>query len=61
VIDLKLLEKKPENGTSYYDDYRGVILYIRVFDGEIKKGAAIQMMATGANGIALEVGALNRI
>jgi len=43
---------------SYYDDYRGVILYIRVFDGEIKKGAAIQMMATGANGIALEVGAL---
>jgi len=43
---------------SYYDDYRGVILYIRVFDGEIKKGAAIQMMATSAHGIALEVGAL---
>jgi GTP-binding protein LepA len=43
---------------SYYDDYRGVILYIRVFDGEIGKSAQIQMKATGANGIALEVGAL---
>ncbi len=43
---------------SYYDDYRGVILYVRVFDGEIVKGAQIKMMATGAPGIALEVGAL---
>jgi GTP-binding protein LepA len=43
---------------SYYDDYRGVILYVRVFDGEIKKNAAIKMMATAAAGIALEVGAL---
>jgi GTP-binding protein LepA len=43
---------------SYYDDYRGVILYIRVFDGEIAKSAQIKMMATDANGIALEVGAL---
>ncbi|HET8708864.1 MAG TPA: translation elongation factor 4 [Candidatus Saccharimonadales bacterium] len=43
---------------SYYDDYRGVILYVRVFDGEIPKNGTIQMMATGAHGIALEVGAL---
>lgn len=43
---------------SYYDDYRGVILYVRVFDGEIKKNAQIRMMATDAQGIALEVGAL---
>jgi GTP-binding protein LepA len=43
---------------SYYDDYRGVILYIRVFEGEIGKNAPIQMMATGATGLALEVGAL---
>lgn len=43
---------------SYYDDYRGVILYIRVFDGEIKKADAIEMMATSAQGIALEVGTL---
>jgi GTP-binding protein LepA len=43
---------------SYYDDYRGVILYVRVFDGSIAKGDNIRMMATGAPGIALEVGAL---
>jgi GTP-binding protein LepA len=44
---------------SYFDDYRGVILYVRVIDGEIKKADLIDMMATGANGIALEVGSLN--
>ncbi|MDB5160459.1 MAG: lepA [Candidatus Saccharibacteria bacterium] len=44
---------------SYFDDYRGVILYVRVVDGEIKKADIIDMMATGANGIALEVGSLN--
>lgn len=43
---------------SYYDDYRGVILYVRVFDGAIKKGAQIKMFNTGAPGIALEIGAL---
>lgn len=44
---------------SYYDDYRGVILYVRVFDGGIKKGDIIEMLATGANGLALEVGSLS--
>ncbi len=44
---------------SYYDDYRGVILYTRVFDGSIKKGDTIEMLATGAHGIALEVGSLS--
>lgn len=44
---------------SYFDDYRGVILYVRTFDGEIKKGDTIDMMATGASGIALEVGSLS--
>lgn len=43
---------------SYYDDYRGVILYVRVFEGSINKAANIRMLATSANGIALEVGAL---
>ena len=43
---------------SYYDDYRGVILYVRVFEGRIRKNAQIRMMATQASGIALEVGAL---
>lgn len=44
---------------SYYDDYRGVILYVRVVDGRIKKGESIRMMATGADGLALEVGHLS--
>lgn len=43
---------------SYYDDYRGVILYIRVFSGEIGKNSSLKMMATGASGISLEVGSL---
>ncbi|HEV7454997.1 MAG TPA: translation elongation factor 4, partial [Candidatus Saccharimonadales bacterium] len=43
---------------SYYDDYRGVILYIRIVDGRIGKGDQIRMMASGGQGIALEVGAL---
>lgn len=43
---------------SYYDDYRGVILYARVVDGSINKNDAITMMASGAEAIALEVGQL---
>ena len=43
---------------SYYDDYRGVILYVRVVDGKISKADDIKMLATNANGIALEVGQL---
>ena len=44
---------------SYYDDYRGVILYTRTVDGSIKKGDTIEMLATGAHGLALEVGSLS--
>jgi GTP-binding protein LepA len=43
---------------SYFDDYRGVVLYTRMVDGTIKKGDEIEMMATGAKGLALEVGHL---
>ena len=43
---------------SYFDDYRGVVLYVRVFEGEIKKNAEILMMAAGVKGLALEVGIL---
>lgn len=44
---------------SYFDDYRGVILYIRMFSGTLPKNANIHMMATSSNDIALEVGILN--
>jgi GTP-binding protein LepA len=56
------VEKDPSRALifdSYYDDYRGVILYLRIVDGEIAKNSQIRMLATGAEGIALEVGSLN--
>ena len=43
---------------SYYDEYRGVVLYVRLFGGDIKTNDQILMMATKVNGIALEVGML---
>ncbi len=33
---------------SYFDDYRGVVLYVRIFDGEIPKNSEIRMMATAS-------------
>ncbi len=44
---------------SYYDDYRGVILYVRVFEGSISKNSSIRIMSSRVDGIALEVGYLN--
>ena len=43
---------------SYFDDYRGVVLYVRIFEGEITKNAEILMMAAETKGLALEVGVL---
>ena len=43
---------------SYYDDFRGVILYVRVVDGQLAKNDQIFMMATKTKGIALEIGKL---
>ena len=41
---------------SNYDKYRGVVAYIRVFDGVIHQGEKIKLLATGAVSEALEVG-----
>lgn len=41
---------------SYYDTYRGVMVYIRLISGEIRKGSHIRMMATGKTFEVLEVG-----
>ena len=41
---------------SYYDSYRGVIVYIRVMEGTLKAGDRIRMMATGAEFDVVEVG-----
>ncbi len=44
---------------SYYDSYKGVIVYVRVKDGELKPGDRIKLMATGAEFDVVEVGALH--
>lgn len=39
-----------------YDAYRGVIVYIRVFDGELKTGDTVKFMQTGSQFLVIEVG-----
>ena len=41
---------------SLYDSYKGVIIFRRLFDGCVKKGTTIRMMATGAEAEVVEVG-----
>ena len=43
---------------SYYDDYKGVVAYVRVFDGKLRKRDKLKMMATGAEAEILDVGSL---
>lgn len=41
---------------SYYDSYKGVIIYIRVMDGTVKIGDTIKLMSTGAEFTIVEAG-----
>ena len=41
---------------SYYDQYKGVIIYVRVMEGCLKAGDTIKLMATGAEFQTVEVG-----
>ena len=43
---------------SYYDAYKGVIVYFRIIDGTLKRGMPIRMMASGAEYQILECGFL---
>lgn len=43
---------------SAYDDYKGVVAYVRVMDGTFKKKDKLKMLATDADGEILELGAL---
>lgn len=43
---------------SFYDSYKGVICYVRIFNGEIKKGEKIELMAQHNPAEAIEVGFL---
>ncbi len=44
---------------SYYDSYKGVIVYVRVKDGKLSVGDRIRLMATGAEFDVVEVGSLH--
>ena len=44
---------------SYYDSYKGVIVYVRVMEGEIKPGMRIRFMATGGEFEVVETGYLH--
>ncbi len=44
---------------SYYDSYKGVIAYIRVFEGSVKKGDRIRMMNTKKEFEVIEVGVIS--
>ncbi len=41
---------------SYYDPYKGVVVYFRVMSGKLKTGDRIRMMATGADFDTVEIG-----
>lgn len=43
---------------SIYDSYRGVIVYVRLFDGKISAGDRMKLMSTGAEFDVVEVGYL---
>ena len=46
---------------SYYDSYRGVIVYVRIKEGTVKPGQTIRMMATGAEFTVVEVGYMGAV
>lgn len=63
IIDIIPAPKEPEDDIlralvfdSHYDVYRGVMVYVRIISGEIKKGSMIKMMATNKTCDVLEVG-----
>ena len=41
---------------SKYDEYKGVVAYVRIFEGEIKKGDKIKLIATKAESEVLDIG-----
>ncbi|GBG64276.1 hypothetical protein CBR_g41196 [Chara braunii] len=44
---------------SYYDSYRGVIVYFRIIDGDVRKGDKILFMASGKEYVIDELGVLS--
>ncbi len=44
---------------SYYDSYKGVIIYVRIKEGTVKTGDRIRLMATGAEFTVVEAGCMD--
>ena len=44
---------------SYYDPYKGVIVYIRLYDGKLAPGDRVRMMHTGAEFEVVETGTMS--
>ena len=65
IIEVGLAPKGEPAGSlralvfdSLFDDYRGVVVYVRIVDGQLRKNGQIHMMSSGADGVALEIGHL---
>lgn len=41
---------------SFYDDHKGIIASVRVFEGEIRRGDTVRLLATGATTLVKEIG-----
>jgi GTP-binding protein LepA len=54
--DSKITASRALIFDSKYDEYKGVVAYVRVFDGAIKKGDKIKLMATKAESEVLDIG-----
>ncbi len=70
LIDLIVVEVPPPTGDanaparalifdSVYDSYRGVVTYVRVFDGKLSSRQKIKMMSSGASHELLEIGVIS--
>ncbi|MBE6862784.1 MAG: elongation factor 4 [Ruminococcus sp.] len=65
VTDIPAPEGDPEKPLkalifdSYYDSYKGVIIYVRVKEGTVKVGDTIRLMATGAVFTVVEAGCMD--
>ena len=70
LIDLIVVEVPPPTGDanaparalifdSVYDSYRGVVTYVRVFDGKLNSRQKIKMMSSGASHELLEIGVIS--